>query len=49
VKAHDSQLESTRQYVAAKLTLLPDEDVQTISAALDLLQSVFQKRETAEG
>ncbi len=48
VKAHDSQLESTRQYVAAKLTRLQDEDVQTIIAALDLLQSVFQKREIAE-
>ncbi len=49
VKAHDSALESTREYVAAKLDRLPDDDLRTIISALDLLQSVFQVRETAEG
>jgi DNA-binding MarR family transcriptional regulator len=49
VKAHDAALESTREYVAAKLTRLQDEELQTIISALDCLQSVFQARETAEG
>ncbi|MCA1553941.1 MAG: MarR family transcriptional regulator [Chloroflexi bacterium] len=49
VKAHDAQLESTRQYVAEKLARLRDDEVHTIISALDSLQSVFQKRESAEG
>ena len=48
VTAHDLAMESTRQYVAAKLERLPDDELQTIISALDSLQTVFQARETAQ-
>src|SRR5947209_20286565 len=37
VKAHDAQLESTRQYVATKLAQLLDDELQTIHSAIDSL------------
>ncbi|MBI1802195.1 MAG: MarR family transcriptional regulator [Chloroflexi bacterium] len=42
-RVYDASLQSTRQYVAAKLELLSENQLEGLTQALDLLQGIFEQ------